>query len=95
MHIHISLTDAEMGCPQHITQHLISRSCCSLCDKLNRRFIIVSHKKRKAIFCLMFDPLFLQSSAKSKIHYVSFKHSKEELMWEEFNSNGQIGLHPT
>lgn len=43
----------------------------------------------------MFDPLFLQSSANSKTHYVTFLTFKRRLMREEFNGNGQIGSYPT
>lgn len=65
------IADADMRCPKPITQHLISSFFCSMCDKLNRGFRIVVRKK-KTVFCSMFDPLFFQSSAKYKTHYVGF-----------------------
>lgn len=40
----------------------------------------------------MFKPLFLLPSLKPIMS--ASKHSKEELMHEEFNSNGQIGSYP-
>lgn len=88
--------------PRSITQHLIWSSCCWVCDKLNRRFIIVSRKKRKktnkkhklsSVRCLILFSSNLLPTLKPIMS--PSKHSKEELMREEFNGNGQIGSYPT